>query len=203
MAWFDDRDGTMKLTNPNAYGRPGSNGNVVRVVMHVVATPGNAALSEMNQARIAYNTWNAMSTPGFHVSAHFCIERDGRVIQFIDTADIAYGTGWLTSGSVHIEHAGNHPYPMSETQLHASADLIGWLKMMHPSIKLELTGTSIQNYGDPRNPGITCHRFIQEAYHREFPDAKIEWRACPGDGIIGQLPQLLTLANNYYGCMYA
>ncbi len=203
MAWYEDRDSTMKLTNSNAYGRPGSNGKVVRVVLHVVATPGEAALTNMDQARSCFNTWNSKSTPGFHVSAHFCVERDGRVVQFIDTADIAYGTGWLTSGSIHIEHAGNHPHPMSELQLHASADLIGYLKMCHPDINLELTGTSIESYGDPKRPGITCHRFIQEAYHRESPSADIEWRACPGSGIIGQMPQLVSLATMYYGCMYA
>jgi hypothetical protein len=203
MAWYDDRDGTMKLTNPNAFGRPGSNGKVVRVVVHVVGTPGDAALNNMNQAQICWNTWNGKSTSDFHVSAHFCIERDGRVIQFVDTNDIAYGTGWLTGGSVHIEHAGNHPHEMTDTQLHNSADLVGWLKMMHQDISLELTGTSIKDYGDPTRPGITCHRFIQEAYHRLKPDAAIEWRACPGDGIIGQLPDLLRLAKMCWSCMYA
>jgi hypothetical protein len=203
MAWYDDRDGTKLLTNPNASGAKGSNGTVTRIVIHSVGLNGSGAQTYMNQAQICWNTWNGESTPKFHVSAHFCIELDGRVIQFVDTNDIAYGTGWLTSGSIHIEHAGNHPFEMTDVQLHNSADLIGWLKMMHKGIALELTGTSISSPGYPEKPGITCHRFIQEVYHKKFPKEEVKFKACPGSGIIGQLPVLLTLANTYYGCMYS
>lgn len=203
MAWYDDRDGTKKLTNPHAYGAPGSNGTVKRVVIHTVGMAGAGAQTNMNQADICWSTWNGKSTKDFHVSAHFCIELDGRVIQFVDTADIAYGTGWLTGGSVHIEHAGNHPFPMTDVQLHNSADLIGWLKMMHPDMSLDVTGTSIQDPGDPEKPGITCHRFIQEVYHKRWPSKSLEWRACPGSGIIEQLPVLSSLANSYFGACYS
>jgi hypothetical protein len=202
MAWYDDRDGTKLLTNPNAYGAKGSNGTVKRVVIHSVGLK-DAPMTTKDQAQICWNTWNGESKDGFHVSAHFCIELDGRVIQFIDTADIAYGTGWLTGGSVHIEHAGNHPFEMPDVQLHNSADLVGWLKMMHGDITLELTGNSISDPGDPEKPGITCHRFIQEVYHKKWPDKKLDFKACPGSGIIGQLPLLSSLAKSYYGVMYS
>jgi hypothetical protein len=62
---------------------------------------------------------------------------------------------------------------------------------------------SVHSYGDPKRRGITCHRFIREACHRASPDAKIAWRACPGSGIIAQMPELLSLAMMYHGCMYA
>ena len=32
------------------------------------------------------------------VSAHFCVERDGRIYQFADTNDMTFGTGWCTEG---------------------------------------------------------------------------------------------------------
>jgi hypothetical protein len=203
MAWYDDRDGTKLLTNPFAQGAKGSNGTVKRVVIHTVGYPDGAARTEKNQAPSCWSEWNGKSTEKFRVSAHFCIELDGRVIQFVDTADIAYGTGWLTGGSVHIEHAGTHPYEMTDTQLHNSADLVAWLKMMHPEMTLELTGTSIADPGDPEKPGITCHHFIQQVYHKKWPDRDITFKACPGTGVIGQLPVLSSLAKTYYGVMYS
>jgi hypothetical protein len=203
MAWYDDRDGTKVLTNPNAFGAKGSNGTVKRIVIHTVGLEGAGAQTNMDQAQICWNTWNGESTKDFHVSAHFCVELDGRVIQFVDTADIAYGTGWLTSGSVHIEHAGNNPFEMTDVQLHNSADLVGWLKMMHKDLTLEVNGTSISDPGDPEKPGITCHRFIQEVYHKKWPTKSLTWKACPGTGIIGQLPLLSSLAKTYYGVMYS
>jgi hypothetical protein len=203
MVWYDDRDGTMALRNPNAFGAKGSNQNICRVVIHSVGFDGAGARTNQNQAASCWSTWTKESTADFHVSAHFCIELDGRVIQLVDTDDIAYGTGWLTAGSIHIEHAGNHPYPLTDQQLHASADLIGWLKMMHKGISLELTGTSKTDYGDPAQPGITCHRFIQEAYHKKWPGKPLTWKACPGDGIIGQLAQLAALAKTYWSVAYS
>jgi heterodisulfide reductase subunit C len=63
-------------------------------------------------------------------------------------------------------------------------------------------GVRVLEPGDPERPGITCHRFIQEVDHSKWPDKSLEWRACPGTGIIGQLPLLSTLAKTYAAVAY-
>jgi hypothetical protein len=50
--------------------------------------------------------------------------------------------------------------------------------------------------GDPEAPGITCHKFIQVVW-RAKPENKTKSftpKACPGTGIIGQLPDIARQA---------
>jgi len=160
MAMYPGRAGEILMSNPGTVGAKGSNLPVKRVVMHTSA----GSMSEKNQAPINVATWNSTAGQGaLKVSAHFTIEFDGRVIQHVDTARIAYGTGWVTAGSIHIEEAGNHPHPMNPAQLAATATLIAWLNKEHPDIALAPTGVSASDPGDPEKPGITCHKFVQVA----------------------------------------
>src|SRR5262249_37905945 len=105
---------------PCTVGGPGSNGKVVRIVIHTVGVK-----TDLQHVATGSRAWwekQVTDNPGFKVSAHFTIERDGAIVQHVDTAQAAYGTGWLTTGSVHIEHAGNgQVQPLTDEQLHASA----------------------------------------------------------------------------------
>ena len=192
-------DGIHPVQQPGTVG--GSNGDVVRVVLHIT----DAKIIEgRHQAPINAAWWDkstkdarANGKLNFGVSAHFTVEADGFVYQHVDTDKVAKGTGWLTAGSVHIEHSGKSPDPMTEIQLHWAAYLIAWLASVHPKIKLEATGTSESDYGDPTRPGITCHRFIQLAYVKLFPSKAITPKPCPGAGIIRQIPELVRLAKVY------
>lgn len=195
MPVFPDNDGTKWLTDP-ANLRKDANGKVVRVVVHTTA----AGMTLQDQAGSAYNTWTSASERermgvGM-VSAHFCVELDGRVIQFVDTKDIAFGTGWLTGTSVHIEFAGIGPNQLLEPQLQYGSNLIAWIAKAHPDVALDPTGVSEADPGDPTKPGITCHKFIQVVWRAkpENKTAKFTPKDCPGTGVIGQLPNLARLA---------
>src|SRR4051812_3499298 len=98
-------DEWLPCTLAGTVGKPGSNGKVVRIVVHTVGVK-----TDMEHVAGGSRTWweqQVQDKPGFLVSAHFTIERDGSIVQHVDTAAAAYGTGWLTTGSIHIEHAGN------------------------------------------------------------------------------------------------
>lgn len=198
MGVYPDNDDTMWLTDTANVGR-GKNGDVSRVVVHVTA----GGIKNTNQAGSAYATWSSAEVRAKmgvkYLSAHFVVELDGRVIQFVDTNDAAYGTGWLTTGSVHIEFAGDHPHPLTGDQLHYGARLIAWIAREHPSVTLAPTGTSAEDPGDPVQPGITCHKFIQVVW-RAKPENKSKPftpKSCPGTGIIGQLGDLARQARLY------
>ncbi|MCC7428220.1 MAG: N-acetylmuramoyl-L-alanine amidase [Alphaproteobacteria bacterium] len=207
MAMCPFRAGEYMLTKPGSTGKPGSNGKVKRIIMHITGAP----LSIKRQAPINKRVWEQGSSGGFGVSAHFTIEGDGAVFQHVDTNTIAKGTGWLTGQSIHIEHCGK-PKPtgadeMTRQQFHASALLLAWLSLEHPDIPLVATGTSYSDYGDPEKPGVTCHRFIQEKWSKD-PSVKkrvpywralgaSDWRNCPGPDIVARLPTIIMMANTY------
>jgi hypothetical protein len=198
MAWYPDNDGTLKLSGAKKI-RIGANTPVKRIVVHVVGSPD---IENPDQAKNGcYGTWMVEKKDDM-VSAHFCVERDGRIYQFADTNDVTFGTGWCTAGSIHIEHAGNHPAPLTAEQMYYTTRLMGWLAITHPDIRLDLEGTSENNPGDPTKPCITCHRFIQTAAKREIAAGRlapmtITDKACPGSGIMGQLPQIAQSARRW------
>jgi hypothetical protein len=189
-------DNWLPCTLPGTAGNAGSNGKVVRIVVHTVGV--KTELEHVAQGSRAWWEKQVNENPGFKVSAHFTIERDGTIAQHVDTGAAAYGTGWLTTGSVHIEHAGNgQVQPLTDEQLHASATVMAWLAQEHSDIKLALSGTSLKDWGDPEKPGITTHRFIQLEYLKRFPGQTITPKPCPGEKVIGQLADLERMAKLY------
>lgn len=195
MASYPFLDDWLPCTEPKTVGKPGSNGRVVRIVVHTVGMPSN--LQRVAAGSRAYWEKTARTT-GLMISAHFTVERDGAIAQHIDTADAAYGTGWLTTGSVHIEHGGHGDrQPLTTDQLHASANLMAWLATAHPGIELKLTGKSATEWGNPELPGITTHRYIQLEYLRRYPKAKITAKSCPGKLVLAQLEDVVRMAKLY------
>jgi hypothetical protein len=191
MPVYEENDGTKWLTDPANVGKD-RNGKVVRVVVHTTA----GGITNQDQASAAYGTWTdpkQRERMGVKfISAHFVVELSGAVIQLVDTKDIAFGTGWLTGGSVHIEFAGDHPHPLTNDQLYYGAKLVSWCQKAHPDVGLDPTGVSEADPGNPEAAGITCHKFIQVVWRRDpaNKDKPFTPKACPGTGVIGQLPDL-------------
>lgn len=202
MPWYPDRDGEFKLIGDKKV-RLGANGPVKRIVVHTV---GSTAPENTSQAQNGcFGTWMVQKKDEM-VSAHFCVERDGRVYQFADTNDLTYGTGWCTAGSIHIEHAGNHPLPLTGDQMYYTTRLMAWLATVHPDIRLEVEGTGENDPGDPQRACITCHRFIQVAAKREIAAGRMQpmtitEKACPGTGIMAQLPEIANNARRWKALM--
>lgn len=187
------------LTQPGSY-KPGANGpKLERIVIH-----HNAVRQDQisNHALSAWNTWTAAAKAGRMQSAHFMVEPDGRIFQLIDTADIGFGTATYTGRAVHIEHAGNGQ-PFTRQQLHASALLIAWIKSVHPDVPLVPVGSSLQDFGDDKQIGITCHAWTDLAaikFKKPFAPktAKV---TCPGKPMMDSIGLLARLAVNYAGAV--
>ena len=204
MPWYPDNDGTFKLIGQKKI-KVGANTSVKRIVIHTVGSTNPESTKQAEYG--CFGTWMGEKKDEM-VSAHFCVERDGRVFQFADTNDITFGTGWCTGGSIHIEHAGNHPLKLLPDQLDYTAKLMAWLATVHPDIKLEVEGTSESDPGDPTKACITCHRYIQMAAKREIAAGRllkmtITDKACPGTGVMGQMEEIASTARRLYRLAHA
>jgi len=116
--------------------------------------------------------WSTVSwfkTDKSQVSAHFCVGRDGSIVQFLSTYDRAWHAGVSTDAfgrkgvndfSVGIEIVnkgdGTEEYP--EAQLRALDNLIGVLLRRFPSVKQ-----------------ITSHEYIAEPQGRKNDPIKFPW----------------------------
>jgi len=129
---------------------------------------------------------NRFNTPGSGASAHFGIGEDGTIIQWVDTADVAYhacNANW--TGGIGVEHEtpaeGDVWRGLTDVQLSASARLLAWLNAEH--------GVPLVVTDDPQSPGL--------AYHSMNPGpCASHWglTGCPGDAIIAQRPEIVTQA---------
>jgi hypothetical protein len=181
------------LTQPGSY-KSGSNGpKIIRVVIH----QNDVLQTHPNPAHSAYITWTAAATKGRHASAHFLIDQNGVIFQFVDSNDVAYGTAEYTRHAIHIEHAG-HMQPFTRAELHASALLIAWVKSLAPDLDLTPVGTGLQDFGDRDQKGLTCHSFVDAAaikFNLPYKPEKV--KICPGPAMMSSLPLLSLLAKNY------
>ncbi len=97
-------------------------------------------------------------------SAHFVIGQDGKVIQAVSLADVAYHAHGANSASCGIEHCARTPgelskedpgLPPSEAQYAASAALVAWLC---GAFRLKANRQTIQGHAeaDPATTHTRC-----------------------------------------------
>jgi N-acetyl-anhydromuramyl-L-alanine amidase AmpD len=107
----------LKSTDRNYTDANRSPASIDRVVVHV--TEGSF--------------WGSVSwlrNPRAHASSHFVVSQRGKIVQLVNTADIAWHAGhWGTNvRSIGIEHEGYTygPQGFTQRQYHASAKLTAW-----------------------------------------------------------------------------
>jgi N-acetyl-anhydromuramyl-L-alanine amidase AmpD len=88
------------------------------IVVHVTEGPFWGSISWLKNQRA-------------HASAHYVVARNGRIVQIVRQADVAWHAGnWkVNTQSVGIEHAGvtNSPEGFTRAQYRASARLVAWI----------------------------------------------------------------------------
>ena len=124
--------------------------------------------------------------PNRGASAHFGIDFDGRIVQWVDTSDVAYAQcmgNW--QGWVSVENASdpNQPdAPPTSEQIASMGRLIKWL-------------------GTPAVPA-TSMTSGGVGYHRQFGGPCAEaWGQtdCPGDGFVNAIPAICAAAGDNIG----
>lgn len=128
------------------------------------------------------------STPGEDASAHFGIDYDGSIRQWVDTKDVAYHAcmanwrGWI--GVEHrspAEGDGDVWQKLTDAQVAAGGRLLAWMHTVH-GVPIQVTDN--QNVG-----GV--------AYHDMVPgECSVAWgqTGCPGPNIVSQRQAIVNAA---------
>jgi hypothetical protein len=151
-------------------------------------------------------TWN---TGGLGAGAHFGIAADGTVVQFIVASFIAFAQGFPgDSRWISVEIDNNASSPMTGAQLDALKGLFRWVGKtfgvnpwvatgcLYPKEAPQFDETTVavcaeagsdtttDNYEANLSSGVSCHWWLDP--RKVGPHV----HACPGKGIMSQLPQL-------------
>ena len=115
------------------------------------------------------------------VSAHFGVAKDGTVIQWVNTEDIAWHAVAANPISIGVEHEGFSGEPLTNLQLDATAELLGWAQTQYPAINDWI------NTRPDVGSGLSWHGLGGIAWGNH-PN-------CPGAPIVHQLPEILKVAD--------
>lgn len=128
-------------------------------------------------------------TPWFHnpaaqVSAHFFNPKNGPVLQFVDTDQMAYAEMAYNNESISIEHEGYSGEHLTAVQLDNLARLLEWLKKVYKI-------PTIWRPNALGKPGIVSHGSLGVA-GGDHPD-------CPGVNIDDDVRNLTNRINKVPG----
>ncbi|WP_405561930.1 peptidoglycan-binding protein [Streptomyces sp. NBC_01180] len=156
---------------PGATWRPvpnctrGGQNSVRGVVLHVMAGTLDGS-----------DSW--FRNPSAQASAHFGIGRDGRIFQWVDTADRAWAQSAGNRDWLSIEHEGQGGDSLTAKQLAASAAVIAWMHRTH--------GVPLQATDSVSGHGIGWHGMGGAAWGGHT--------SCPGTPIKNQRDELIEAA---------
>lgn len=112
------------------------------------------------------------------VSAHFGVGKDGRIYQWVDTADRAWANAGANPYSISIENEGNVGDALTPAQVEACARILAWASKAH--------GITLRVNDSVNGSGLS--------YHRMSPSWSLGGTACPGDRIIAQRSAIVARA---------
>lgn len=115
--------------------------------------------------------------PASQVSSHFGVGRDGTVIQWVSTTDIAWHAAAANDHSIGVECEGFSGQPLTSVQLDQVAEIFGWAHKNYPSISEWL------NSRPDTGSGLSWHGLGGPAWGGH-PD-------CPGTPVVHQLGEIL------------
>ncbi len=126
---------------------------------------------------------SSFNVEGAHVSAHFCVAKDGTIAQFVDTNDIAFAVGGdhLRDDDQYWYSIENIAFPGEELtpeQVKGCGQIYAWFNV---------------NFGLPLKLALT--RFdCGLGYHAMFKRAH---PGCPGPKVIAQRDAILDAARGF------
>jgi hypothetical protein len=141
-------------------------------------------------------TGNVMPEKNQYAGAHFGIEKNGRITQFVDTKYIVYGAGSANDHAINVENVGQPGDDLTPDQVISNANLLAWCNKTH-NIRIALNfygpiyftdaqikrGVIPKEQYAPLNDGLGFH-----AQYGGHP-------YCPGPSIVAQLPRIVDVAN--------
>jgi hypothetical protein len=114
--------------------------------------------------------------PDSRVSAHFGVGKDGRVLQWVDTADTAWANRAANSYAISVENEGTTGDALTSAQLQSNARILEWANRVH--------GIALRVNNAVSGSGVSYHSM----------DSTWGQTACPGDPIIAQRAEIVRRA---------
>lgn len=170
---------------PGAVWRPVANKRVGGMAVPILGMVVHHTVGSLESAEARFNDTNTDDP----ASAHFGVDDDGAIIQWVDTNDAAYHacqanyTGWV--GVEHrtpAEGEGDVWAPLTPSQVASSGKILAWLHDTH--------GAPVQVTDDPSLGGV--------AYHSMHPGpCATHWgiTGCPGSAIVAQRAAIVAAAS--------
>jgi N-acetylmuramoyl-L-alanine amidase len=116
--------------------------------------------------------------PQAQASAHFGTGKDGRVYQWVDTADKAWAQAEGNPRNISVENEGNAGDSLTAAQVERVAEILAWAHTTH--------GVPLRINDDPASQGLGWHGMGGAAWGGHYD--------CPGNLIKAQRLAILTRA---------
>jgi N-acetyl-anhydromuramyl-L-alanine amidase AmpD len=128
----------------------------------------------MEGTLVGTDSW--FHNPDSRVSTHFGVGKDGTVLQWVDTAEVARAQRAYNEVGISIEHEGKSGDSLTDAQVAADRALLAWISANH--------GVPLVRNQDRNGHGVIGHG--------ELGVAGGENLDCPGQPILDQIPSLLS-----------
>ncbi|MFJ7419772.1 peptidoglycan-binding protein [Streptomyces uncialis] len=150
--------------------KKGGQDSVQGVVVHIMAgtLPGT-------------DSW--FRNPKAQASSHFGTGKDGRLWQWVDTADRAWAQAGGNRTWLSIENEGEGGDALTSAQMDRCAEVLAWAHKTH--------GVPLQVASSPSGRGLGYHAMGGKAWGSH--------PLCPGSRIIAQLPEIVKRAKALIG----
>lgn len=145
---------------------PGGMGNVIGVVLHI-----------MEGTLDGSDAW--FRNPNAQASAHFGVGKDGRIYQWVDTADKAWAQAAGNSDYISIENEGHSGDTLTPPQLSSVAAVVAWVH--------QTNGVPLHLADVPGAAGLGWHGMGGAAWGGHL--------FCPGNPIVDQRIAILGKAS--------
>jgi hypothetical protein len=165
------------------------------VIAHISLGPSNASTKNWFETYPKVINGRTLAEKDQFAGAHFGINKDGKIDQFVDTQYICHGAGAANPHAIHVENAGMAGERLTDDQVEMLGNILAWANQVH-SVALQLNYLLAISESDvnkvpiaspfyaPVNSGLGFH-----AQYGGHPQ-------CPGSLIVGQLPAALQVARD-------
>jgi hypothetical protein len=166
------------------------------VIAHISEGPNNASTKGWFETYPKIINGRVLPENEQYAGAHFGIDKNGQVEQFVDTKYQCWGAGSSNIHAIHVENAGTVGEQMTDAQLEMLGNILAWANQVHTTIALQLnflaaisdpqvnTVAIAKPFYAPLNSGL--------GFHAQYGGHAL----CPGPRIVGQLPDVLQVAKD-------
>jgi hypothetical protein len=146
------------------------------LILHITDGAPNKKTGKKTPPTLA-GLWSTFCNKEHNASAHFGVEKNGEMWQFVDTDDRAWSVDGDTIDAhwISIENIGIPGDALTEEQIMACANLVFWLNQTY--------GCPIKEALDKNDSGVSYHALFQRAHP-----------GCPGKPVISLIPRICASA---------